>query len=58
MDDQPKSSIWQAIVIYGLLLALVLGVCLSVTVTPSGGRKSRVPASTTEQLSIVVDEAS
>jgi len=47
MDDQPKSSIWQAIVIYGLLLALVLGVCLSVTVTPSGGRKSRVPASTT-----------
>jgi hypothetical protein len=47
MDDQPKSSTRSAIVIYGLLVALVLGVCLSVTVAPSGGRKSRVPALTT-----------
>jgi hypothetical protein len=47
MDDQAKSSTWSAIVIYGLLVALVLGVCLSVTVAPSGGRKSSLPASTT-----------
>jgi hypothetical protein len=42
MDDLPKSSTLSAIVIYGLLVALVLGVCLSVTVAPSGEAKSRV----------------
>jgi hypothetical protein len=47
MDDQPKSSTRSAIVIYGLLVALVLRVCLSVTIEPSGGRRSGVPASTT-----------
>jgi hypothetical protein len=43
MDDQAKSSTRQAIVIYALLAALVLGVCLSVTVAPSPGRKGRGP---------------
>jgi hypothetical protein len=47
MDDQPKSSMLSAIVIYGLLVALVLGICRSVAVAPSGGNKGRAPASTT-----------
>jgi hypothetical protein len=47
MGDEPKSSTLSAIVVYGLLVALVLGVCLSVIVAPSGAKRSRVPASTT-----------